>query len=178
LSSVTAERKKQIIEETLDKIISSQLPPQSGTDLIADITVQCFDKALRIDILKMSPDEDFQYVQIGRLATSGGEAATMAMFLYLLIAQLRADVIADARRQFGGPLILDNPFAKVTHPKMWEAQRILAKVMGVQLIFTTAILDFNTLGEFERIVRLRRNKKNSHTGRLHIEVANLQMLKS
>lgn len=93
----------------------------------------------------------------------------MAMFLYLLISQIRAEERAK-RTRVGGPLILDNPFAKAVTPALWKAQRDLAHAMGVQLIFATAVWDFNTIGEFERINRLRKAGQNSKTGRWHLEL--------
>ena len=49
------------------------------------------------------------------------EGVVMAMFLFLLINQLRAENHAHVQRIAGGPLILDNPFAKATSPAMWRA---------------------------------------------------------
>ncbi|MBU9144429.1 hypothetical protein KTD26_18090, partial [Burkholderia multivorans] len=98
-----------------------------------------------------------------------------AMFLYLVINQLRAENHAQVYRIAGGPLILDNPFAKATSPTMWRAQRLLAEAMNVQLIFATALQDFNALGEFQRFIRLRRAGQNSKTRRWHLEFANLKL---
>jgi hypothetical protein len=93
----------------------------------------------------------------------------MAMLLYLLINQLRAETQAKLKRSGGGPLILDNPFAKATSPAMWRVQRMLAQSLDVQLIFATAIQEYNTLGEFGRFNRLRKAGRNSKTGRWHLE---------
>ena len=38
----------------------------------------------------------------------------MAMLLHLLINQLRSETQAKPKKLGGGPLILDNPFAKAT----------------------------------------------------------------
>jgi hypothetical protein len=53
---------------------------------------------------------------------------------------------------------------------MWKAQRLLARSMGLQLIFATAIQDFNALGEFDAFIRLRNGGQNSKTKRHHIEL--------
>ena len=95
----------------------------------------------------------------------------MAMFLYLLINELRAENYASVQKTAGGPLLLDNPFAKVTSGAMWKAQRLLAASMGVQLIFATAE-DYNALAEFNRFVRLRKAGPHTGTRRWHLEVAN------
>lgn len=95
----------------------------------------------------------------------------MAMFLFLLINQLRAENHAHVQRIAGGPLILDNPFAKATSPAMWRAQRLLAAAMNVQLIFATAVQDYNAIGEFQRFIRLRKAGQNTKTRRWHLEIA-------
>lgn len=92
------------------------------------------------------------------------------MFLYLLISQLRADTQARAKRGGGGPLILDNPFAKVQTRALIDAQRLLAKEIGVQLVFFTANADYNILSGFRRVIRLRKSGANSMTNRSHIEM--------
>jgi hypothetical protein len=92
------------------------------------------------------------------------------MFLYLLISQLRADTQASAKRAGGGPLILDNPFAKVQTRALIDAQRLLAKEIGVQLIFFTANADANILAGFRRVIRLRKSHMNSRSQRSHIEM--------
>lgn len=99
----------------------------------------------------------------------------MAMFLYLLINQLRSETQAKLKKLGGGPLILDNPFAKATTPTLWKAQRLLAQSMDVQLVFATALPDYNTVGEFSRFIRLRKAGKNTKTGRWHLEAADFKL---
>ena len=100
----------------------------------------------------------------------------MAMFLYMLINQLRSETQAKLKRAGGGPLILDNPFAKATTPTLWKAQRLLAQAMDVQLVFATALPDYNTVGEFGRFVRLRKAGKNNKTGRWHLEAVDFKLV--
>ncbi len=126
-------------------------------------------KALGLQLLKMVPEEEHQYVTIDKVTNSGGEGVVMAMFLYGVISQLRAERQAKLQKAGGGPLILDNPFAKATTPALWQAQRMLAASMGVQLVFATALQDYNALGEFPSFIRLRRGGKNSKTNRTHLE---------
>ena len=52
---------------------------------------------------------------------------------------------------------------------------MLANAMGVQLIFATAVQDYNTLGEFGKFVRLRRAGQNTKTRRWHLETADFQL---
>jgi hypothetical protein len=56
---------------------------------------------------------------------------------------------------------------------MWKAQRLLAKAMGIQLIFASAIQDYNTLGEFPYIIRVAKAGINSKTQRTHLRAVSV-----
>jgi hypothetical protein len=118
----------------------------------------------------MEQNEAYQYQLASQLKGSKGQGSVIAMFLYLLISQLRADMQARAKRAGGGPLILDNPYAKVQTRALVDAQRLLAKEIGVQLIFFTANADYNMLAGFRRVIRLRKAGAHSKSGRSHIEM--------
>jgi hypothetical protein len=173
--SVPVETRRQTLSGYLDTLVDTNVFPPRGTDLIADAVARVYGRPLGLQVLKMSIEETEQYVPVERVSNSGGEGVVMAMFLYLVINQLRAENHAQVHRIAGGPLILDNPFAKATSPAMWRAQRLLAEAMNVQLIFATALQDFNALGEFQRFIRLRRAGQNSKTRRWHLEFANLKL---
>ena len=53
---------------------------------------------------------------------------------------------------------------------MVDAQRLLAKEIGVQLIFFTANADYNMLSGFRRVIRLRKAGAHSKSGRSYIEM--------
>ena len=173
--TVPVETRRQTLSAYLDTLVDTNVFPPRGTDLIADAVARVYGRPLGLQVLKMSIEETEQYVPVERVSNSGGEGVVMAMFLYLVINQLRAENHAQVHRIAGGPLILDNPFAKATSPAMWRAQRLLAEAMDVQLIFATALQDFNALGEFQRFIRLRRAGQNSKTRRWHLEFANLKL---
>lgn len=173
--SVPVETRRQTLSAYLDTLVDTNVFPPRGTDFIADAVARVYGRPLGLQVLKMSIEETEQYVPVERVSNSGGEGVVMAMFLYLVINQLRAENHAQVYRIAGGPLILDNPFAKATSPTMWRAQRLLAEAMNVQLIFATALQDFNALGEFQRFIRLRRAGQNSKTRRWHLEFANLKL---
>ncbi|CAD7381856.1 coiled-coil domain-containing protein [Xanthomonas arboricola] len=174
-STIPVETRRQTLSAYLDTLVDTNVFPPRGTDLIADAVMRVYGRPLGLQVLKMSIEETEQYVPVERVSNSGGEGVVMAMFLYLVINQLRAENHAQVHRIAGGPLILDNPFAKATSPAMWRAQRLLAEAMNVQLIFATALQDFNALGEFQRFIRLRRAGQNSRTRRWHLEFANLKL---
>lgn len=167
--------RRQQLGNYLDELIDSTFVPTKGAELVANALLRVHGKPLGLQMLKMVPDEALQYVAVDKIQNSGGEGVVMAMFLYMLINQLRAETQAKLKKAGGGPLILDNPFAKATTPTLWQAQRLLAQAMDVQLIFATALPDYNTVGEFGRFVRLRKAGKNSKTGRWHLEAVDFKL---
>ena len=167
--------RRQQLGNYLDDLIDSKTVPAKGAELVADALLRIHGKPLGLQILKMVPDEALQYVAVDKIQNSGGEGVVMAMFLYMLINQLRGETQAKLKKAGGGPLILDNPFAKATTPTLWRAQRLLAQAMDVQLIFATALPDYNTVGEFSRFVRLRKAGKNTKTGRWHLEAVDFKL---
>jgi hypothetical protein len=165
-----------VVQRYLDQLIDSGRLPETGSDLLADVICRMHDnKPLGIMLLKMVHDESDQYVAIDKISNSGGEGVVMAMLLFCLISQVRAEIHAKLQRFSGGPLLLDNPFAKATSASMWKAQCMMAQSIGVQLVFLTAIQDYNALGEFSNFIRLRSAGKNTKTGRSHVEVATLHL---
>jgi hypothetical protein len=174
-SAVTLDMRRAAMRNYLDVLADTLAIPAKGTDLIADAVARVYGKPLGLHVLKMSIEETEQYVPVEKISNSGGEGVVMAMFLYLVINQLRAENHAQVQKNAGGPLILDNPFAKATTAVLWRAQRLLASAMNVQLIFATATQDFNAIGEFQRFIRLRKVGQNTKTKRYHLEVANLQL---
>lgn len=175
LHGIPTEHRRFTLSQLLDSIITSGLVYKSGTDLVAAAIQKLVGKSLGLFIAKLTRDESEQYAPIDKLSNSGGEAVSMALFLYILTAQARAEMQADTRRAPGGPLILDNPFAKASSPFIWRAQRAFARAMGVQLIFATGINDIDTLGEFEHFIYLRDGGVNSKSGRHHIEHVELSL---
>ncbi len=167
--------RRQQLSNYLDDLIESKTVPARGAELVGDALLHLHGKPLGLQMLKMVPDEALQYVAVDKIQNSGGEGVVMAMFLYMLINQLRSETQAKLKKAGGGPLILDNPFAKATTATLWQAQRLLAQAMDVQLIFATALPDYNTVGEFGRFNRLRKAGRNSKTGRWHIEVVDFKL---
>lgn len=113
---------------------------------------------LGLQILKTNSEGELRHAPIHLLGSSGGERLTSALLLYLVLARLRAETRVTAHAS-GGVLVLDNPFGTANKPLFLQMQRALAQAMDVQLIYTTGILDMNSLAEFPLIVRMRRGKK-------------------
>lgn len=174
-NDVQQEARKQALRNYLDSLIDTKVVPAKGAAMVADAVSRIYGRSLGIRLLKMSPDSDLQYVTVDKIQNSGGEAVVMAMFLYLLINQIRSETQAKVRRNGGGPLILDNPFAKATNPAMWKAQRELAASMDVQLIFATALPDYNAVADFPRFIHLRKAGKNTKSNRWHLEIVDFTL---
>lgn len=170
-SGIPVEGRKEAIRKYFSNLIASGVVPAKGADLVAQSLVAITGRQdLGIEVLKMEQNEAHQYQLASELKGSKGQGTVIAMFLYLLISQLRSDTQATAKRAGGGPLILDNPFAKVQTRALIDAQRLLAKEIGVQLVFFTANADYNILAGFRRVVRLRKSHMNSKSQRSHIEM--------
>jgi hypothetical protein len=176
--AINAETRRQALTHYLDDLIQNNVLPAKGADLVAEALRRMYGgRPLGLQVLRMVVDANQQYAPVDKISNSGGEGVVMALFLYVVIAQLRAETQAKLHKLAGGPLILDNPFAKATSPTMWKAQRLLAQSMGVQLVFATAIQDYNALAEFSSFVRLRRAGQNSKTGRWHLECVRYRLNK-
>lgn len=170
-SGIPVEGRKEAIRKYFSSLIATGVVPAKGADLVAQSLVVITGRQdLGIEILKMEQNEAHQYQLASELKGSKGQGTVIAMFLYLLISRLRSATLASAKRAGGGPLILDNPFAKVQTRALIDAQRLLAKEIGVQLIFFTANADYNILAGFRRVVRLRKSHMNSKSQRSHIEM--------
>jgi hypothetical protein len=174
--AINLEARRQALTHYLDSLIQANVLPAKGSDLVAESVLRIHGgRPLGLQVLRMVIDESQQYVPVEKISNSGGEGVVMALFLYVVITQLRAETQAKLQKVAGGPLILDNPFAKATSPTMWKAQRLLAQAMGVQLVFATAIQDYNALAEFSAFIRLRRAGQNSKTGRWHLETVRYRL---
>jgi hypothetical protein len=172
-SSIALDTRRQVINRYLDELIDTNLVPKNGADLVSAAVLRIYGKDLGIQFLKMVPEEARQYASLEHISNSGGEGVVMAMFLYAVMSQLRSETQASPNRAAGGPLILDNPFAKATLAAMWQAQRLLAQAMGIQLVFASAIQDYNTLGEFPYIIRVAKAGTNSKTQRTHLRAVSV-----
>lgn len=170
VSGVSTETGKAAIRHYLNTLIETKVIPEHGADLVAAGMINLSPRrAFGLQLLQMEQNADHQYQDAGRLKKSGGQGVVIAMFLYLMMSQLRRTHQAVTKRGGGCPLILDNPFAKVQTRALIDVQIMLAAAIGVQLIFLTAMKDVNILAGFQRVIRLR--KEGVKGGRSHIQMA-------
>lgn len=166
---IGGEARKEHVRHQVSELIREGEIPARGSALAARCLMAISGRReLGLQVLTMEPNEEHQYQPASALKGSKGQGAMLAMFLYMIITQLRDETKARVTRG-GGPLLLDNPFAKVQSRPLVAAQQLLARQIGVQLIFFTASADANILAGFRRVIRLRKNGVNSQTGRSHIE---------
>lgn len=102
---------------------------------------------------------------------SDGEKLTTAIVLYCILVRLRARQKARAEHLLdtdSGLLLLDNPFGKATLATFVDLQLRMARLMGVQLIYSTGINDFSALKHFPHYVRLRNSSRGKTTNDYHV----------
>lgn len=166
---IGGETRKEQVRQQVSQLIREGEIPARGSALAAQCLMAISGRReLGLQVLTMEQNEEHQYQPASALKGSKGQGAMLAMFLYMIITQLRNETKAKITRG-GGPLLLDNPFAKVQSRPLVAAQQLLARQIGVQLVFFTASADANILAGFRRVIRLRKTGVNSKTGRSHIE---------
>jgi hypothetical protein len=99
---------------------------------------------------------------------SGGEQLTGAILLYCTLARLRAHRRGLSRKQ-AGVLLLDNPLGRASRRRFLDMQREVARAMGVQLVYTTAINDFDALSALPNVIRLRNQRIDRNRGHRLLE---------
>jgi hypothetical protein len=99
---------------------------------------------------------------------SGGEQLTSAILLYCTLAQLRARNRGLGRSP-SSVLVLDNPIGRASRARFLELQREVARAMGVQLIYTTGVNDFEALHVLPNVIRLRNERMDRNTGQQLVE---------
>lgn len=171
LLKMSQDDRRTALKPFMDEMAAAGNIPESGAALATAALLKIAHDRLGIQILKMVDIADEQYVPIDRLSHSGAERISMALLLYFVIAKLRYEQRAKIKSAQGGVLLLDNPFAKATARPIWQAILGLADAMGVQLILTTGIKEYETLSVFKRFLRLARTERNAATGRIHVSVA-------
>jgi hypothetical protein len=109
---------------------------------------------------------------LGRL--SGGEQLTCSVLLYCTLAQLRARSRGISRRP-SSVLLLDNPIGRASRPRFLDMQREVARTMGIQLVYTTAVNDHEALRTLPNIIRLKNERQDRNTGHRVVEMDGTQL---
>ena len=161
-----AERRGRLAE-LIDEIVDEgELP---GGLALVQRAVRKIGRPLRVRVLNPDPDIERKMVDIVDMARfSGGEQLTAAILLYCTLARLRARA-RGAVRAASTVLILDNPIGRASRVRFLELQRDVAKAMGVQLFYTTAVNDHDALRALPNVIRMRNERVDRRTGHRLVE---------
>lgn len=124
------------------------------------------------EVLVLKPDavlraERVPVAQMGDVF-SGGQRLTAAIVLYCTMAALRAEQ-RGMKMRHAGVLFLDNPIGRASAHYLLELQLHVAEALGVQLVYTTGLMEANALRVFPLIVRLR-NDADLRAGLKYLQV--------
>ena len=173
LSRVPVTQRRDIIRSYVSDLAEANRIPETGQDIAATLVdrmrAALGKSSLGIQLLKPKGEGKTEHMPIDKVTVSGGELLTAAMMIYVVLARLRAEAMPGSTGE-AGVLILDNPLGKANKALLLKTQIGLADAMGIQLFYTTGIQDQAALGEFENIVKLRRNRQSQSTGRIHVEL--------
>jgi hypothetical protein len=124
------------------------------------------------EVLVLKPDAVLraERVRVAHMGDvfSGGQRLTAAIVLYCTMAALRAEQRGVKMRR-AGVLFLDNPIGRASAHYLLELQLHVAEALGVQLVYTTGLMEANALRVFPLIVRLR-NDADLRAGLKYLQV--------
>jgi hypothetical protein len=152
----------------VDRVVDEGSVPE-GLPLLLRASLEVVGAAgYKVTILK--PDallrtERFSIAEMGKF--SAGQQLTGAILLYCTLARLRAKNRGRSAAE-SGLLILDNPIGTCSNVTMLRLQRRVADAMGIQLVFTTGVNDFDALATLPNIIRLRNDQRDRRSGHLHV----------
>jgi hypothetical protein len=66
-------------------------------------------------------------------------------------------------------LVLDNPIGRASRTSFLELQRDVARSMGVQLLYTTGVNDYEALHVLPNVIRLRNERVDRNSGHQVVE---------
>lgn len=149
------------IADLLDTIVKEKEIPDGIT--LLQQAVRRLASPISVQILLPDP-ADPQYVPPTRMMKeSGGERLTSMVLLYCTLLRMR---VAHRTKPAGKTscLILDNPIGVASRAIFLQLQRDVAEAMNIQLIYTTAVKDFEALHIFPNIIRIRNDQLDRRTG--------------
>lgn len=160
---VTKDERTGKIADLLNTLVEGQGEIPTGVKLLQQ-AVRRLAEPMKVELLFPDPD-DLHYISPGKIAKeeSGGERLTSMVLLYCTLLRMR---VAHRTKPAGQSscLILDNPIGVASRPLFLQLQREVAQAMNIQLIYTTALKDFDALEIFPKIIRLRNAQRNRRTG--------------
>jgi len=126
-----------------------------GGVALVQAAVRRLTRRARVRVLHPDPALERHTMSIPEMAhTSGGEQLTGAILFYCTLARVCARSRGLTHRP-SSVLVLDNPIERASRLRFLEVQREVARAMGVQLVYTTAVNDHEALRALPSIIRLR-----------------------
>ncbi len=159
---VTKDERASKIADLLNALVEGEGEIPTGVKLLQQ-AMHRLAEPMKVEILFPDP-ADLHYIAPSKMTKeSGGERLTSMVLLYCTLLRMR---VAHRTRPAGRSscLILDNPIGVASRPLFLQLQREVAQAMDIQLIYTTALKDFDALEIFPKIIRLRNAQRNRRTG--------------
>ncbi|WP_254508163.1 hypothetical protein [Anatilimnocola floriformis] len=156
------------LAELIDELVDEKQMP-TGLKLIQS-AVRRLARPVRVRVLNPDPNHKGQRLEIPEFAKfSGGERLTCAVLLYCTLAQLRAKR-RGLHHKPSGVLLLDNPIGSASRVTFINLQLDVARAMGIQLIYTTGVNDYEALRPLPNLIRLRNDRVNRNNGQHIVEL--------
>ncbi len=160
---VTKDERVGKIADLLNALVEGEGEIPTGVKLLQQ-AVHRLGEPMKVELLFPDPG-DLHYITPSQIAKeeSGGERLTSMVLLYCTLLRMR---VARRTKPAGRSscLILDNPIGVASRSLFLQLQREVAQAMDIQLIYTTALKDFDALEIFPKIIRLRNAQRNRRTG--------------
>ena len=153
-------RLRRYTNDLVEQATQTSLP--QGADLVCRALLACTEREVTVEVLKPNKAQRLVYVPIADLAPlSGGMRATAAIALFCTLARIRAGNLGS---NIGvGTLILDNPIGDASATFLVALQRLMAETSQIQLLYTTAVNDYDAIRLFPVVNRLTNESgKRSH----------------
>lgn len=158
------------LAELIDDLVDADKMP-SGLELIQS-AVRRLARPVRARVLNPDPNHQGQRLEIPELSKfSGGERLTCAVLLYCTLAQLRAKR-RGLHHKPSGVLLLDNPIGSASRVTFINLQLDVARAMGIQLIYTTGVNDYEAIRPLPNSIRLKNDRVNRNNGHHLVELDN------
>ncbi len=165
-------RLRRFTNDLVERAAAASLPREAA--LVCQALLACTEREVSVEVLKPNKAQRLVYVPIAELAPlSGGMRATAAIALFCTLARVRAS--NQGGRIGVGTLILDNPLGEASSTYLVALQRLMAQKNGVQLLYTSAVNDYDAIRLFPVVSRL--NNEAGRKSQLSYVVADPTFLK-
>ena len=147
---------KSRIGEFLQKLLSQDSLPSSGLAILQGAAKYALKDITRVRTMKPNKIMDTQRYSLEEAAAwSGGEGLTYSAVALMVFSRLVAHVNAT-KEQGGGILLIDNPFGSCNLIPFLKLQRIVARLLNMQLIYPTALRDLEAISVFPNVLAFKK----------------------